>query len=56
MSSYNPHVLEVSRMFAEVFSKYSEEIDVATLDWKELKDSAGNVFQIVPVVQVVNKG
>lgn len=53
---HNPHIKEAVGMFSQVIDKHCEDIDVATMDWVQIKDELGNILQIVPVMNVVFKG
>lgn len=53
---HNPHIKEAVGMFSQVIDKHCEDIDVAVMDWVQIKDELGNIVQIVPVINVVFKG
>ena len=53
---YNPHIQEAVNAFCQVYNHHCENIDVATMDWVQIKDELGNIVQIVPVINVVSKG
>lgn len=53
---YNPHFLEVYKMVDGICKRHAGEMDVASLNWDEIKDTEGNIIQLVPSFEVVFKG
>lgn len=52
---HNPRFLEVFKMVEHVANRHAGEIDTMKLEWAELKDQDGDVYQIVPLLDVVYK-
>lgn len=52
---YNPHFEKTLRMCENIARTHAGELQVMKLEWLELKDPNGDVYQIVPLLDVVFK-
>lgn len=52
MSGYNPRVRDVVQMCENISKIHAGELNFMKLEWLELKDAAGDVYQIVPLLDV----
>lgn len=52
---YNPHFLQVTQMCHDIAKAHPESLQTMKLTWLELKDVDGDVYQIVPLLDVVFK-
>lgn len=49
---YNPHFLKTIEMVENIHRAHVGEIAETKLTWAELKDELGNVYQIVPLLDI----
>lgn len=49
---YNPHFDKVFNMCESIARFHAGELQQMKLEWAERKDAAGNVYQIVPLLDV----
>jgi len=49
---YNPHFDKVFKMCEDIARFHAGELQMMKLEWAERKDAAGNVYQIVPLLDV----
>ena len=56
MSMFNPNFVKVTNMCENIAKAHVGELEFMQLTWKELLDANGNVYQIVPLLDVTFKG
>lgn len=49
---YNPHFDKCINMCQDIAKAHIGELQTMSLSWKELKDEDGDVYQIVPLLNV----
>jgi len=52
---WDPCIPEALKMFEDMTTKHTRALYKSTLVWKEYKDEAGEVIQLVPVVDMTFK-
>lgn len=53
---YNPKFKEFYATCLSIQNKHADEISTFKTKWVELKDSEGEVYQIVPIFDITYKG
>ncbi len=52
---FNPQIKEVTMTLKYIADKYSDYLQSVKVEWKELKDEDGDVYQIVPIFNITYK-
>jgi hypothetical protein len=52
---YNPKFSEFNKTVQSIVNRHSEELLTLKTRWVELKDDDGDVYQIVPIIDITFK-